>query len=577
MNSPYPRLVRSAALAALAGLLLSACGGGGGGGGGVTPPPPPPPTNVTISGKITFDRIGFDTTLGNGLNPTAPVESPARQVTVQAIDAGSQAVLATAATDTNGDYSVSVPSNRNLFIRARAEMIKTGTAPTWNFSVRNNMTAGKNDALYALDGNPASSGTANSTRNLRAPTGFGTNSYTGERAAAPFAILDTAFKAKELVLTAAPSAVFPELRLFWSDENKPNTNPNADPTFCPDSGDIITSSYIVFGANDVDDCNSPVATGIYLLGDFTIGDTDEFDESVIAHEFGHYVEDNFGRSDSIGGDHTGITTPLDLRVAFGEGWGDAFSGMVRNDPIYRDSFNGAQSEFNLNLEANVTVNEGWFSEASVWEILWDLFDATNEAGDTVTLGFPPLFAVMTGAETTTDAMTSIYTFITGLKAANPGSVAGINTLLNGEDIDGTGDFGTGETNFGGAAGLTSVYLDITLNVPKTDVCSRSPFGNTSSNKLGNRVFLRFNNDAQRLVTITATGSNGGGGMPATDPDIFVLRRGVLAAFGAGSTAGSETISQVALPAGLYIIEVYDFDVDGASNVPRCMTVSVTGT
>ena len=79
--------------------------------------------------------------------------------------------------------------------------------------------------------------------------------------------------------------------------------------------------------------------GIYILGDFTAlgGDTDEFDQSVIAHEFGHYVEDRFGRSDSIGGDHGGSATLLDLRVAFGEGWGNAFSGMVLGDPIYRDS------------------------------------------------------------------------------------------------------------------------------------------------------------------------------------------------------------------------------------------------
>lgn len=165
-------MLRPAALAVLAGMLLSACGGGGGGGGAGNPPP----VNVTITGRITFDRIGFDATADTGLNPTAPVESPARQVTVQAIDAGSNAMLAATTTDTNGNYSLSVPSNRNLFIRARAEMIKTAPAPTWNFSVRNNTSAGTTDALYALDGNSASSGTANSTRNLRAPTGFGTNS-----------------------------------------------------------------------------------------------------------------------------------------------------------------------------------------------------------------------------------------------------------------------------------------------------------------------------------------------------------------------------------------------------------------
>ena len=91
------------------------------------------------------------------------------------------------------------------------------------------------------------------------------------------------------------------------------------------------------------------------------------------------------------------------------------------------------------------------------------------------------------------------------------------------------------------------------------------------------MFLRFTNDAARLITIQATGANSGGGtIPATDPDIFVLRRGTLAAFGAG-TGSSETISQAALPAAVYIIEVYDFDVaEAVSNAPRCMTVAVTG-
>ena len=31
-------------------------------------------------------------------------------------------------------------------------------------------------------------------------------------------------------------------------------------------------------------------------------DTDEFDQHVIAHEFGHYIEHNFSRADNIGGE-----------------------------------------------------------------------------------------------------------------------------------------------------------------------------------------------------------------------------------------------------------------------------------
>lgn len=562
MNLPYLRWARSAAGVVSAAVLLAACGGGGGGGS-------PPPATVTISGRITFDRIPFSTTLGNGLNPAGTVESPAREVTVQAIDAGSNSVLATATTDDNGNYSVSVPSNRNLFIRARAEMIRTGTAPTWNFSVRNNANS---DALYALDGNAASSGVGNTTRSLRAPTGFGTTSYTSERAAAPFAILDTVFRAKQLVLTATPTTAFPALSLFWSEENRPTAG-----RFCPNDGDIGTSSYIVF-SGEQDDCTPPTndnPDGIYILGDFSAGDTDEFDEPVIAHEFGHYVEDRFGRSDSIGGEHGGSATPLDLRVAFGEGWGNAFSSMVRNDPIYRDSAQGIDADFQIDMETDDPLNEGWYSEASVEEILWDVFDPAND--DPLALGFAPIYAVMTGAEVQTDAVTSIFSFTTGLRVANPGSAVQIDALVDAENIHGTNDFGADETNDAGDPQiLADLFRPIALNAAPIAVCSRSPHGNTDANKVGNRVLLRFFNNAQRLVTITATGAqNGGGTVAATDPDIFVLQRGTLALFGV-ATGSTETISQQQLAAGTYVIELYDFDVAGAPSTPRCMTVSVTG-
>jgi hypothetical protein len=583
MNSPHSRLVRSATALVLASLVLSACGGGGGGGGST-----PPPVSVTISGRITFDRIGFDATLGNGLNPTAPVESPARQVTVQAIDAGNSSVLATATTDTNGNYSVSVPSGRNLFIRARAEMVKSDATPTWNFSVRNNTTAGTNDALYALDGSPASSGTADSTRNLRAATGFGTTSYTGTRAAAPFAILDTAYRAKELVLSAAPSTEFPELRMFWSDQNRPTAN-----RFCPDTGDIGTTSYQVFGTNDRDSCNQTNSDGIYILGDFAngAGDTDEFDQSVIAHEFGHYVEDKFGRSDSIGGQH-GNDLPLDLRVAFGEGWGDAFSGMVLGNSVYRDSQQGVTDDFSFDLEADADASdgatEGWFSEFSVGEILWDLFDPANEPGDTVALGFTPIFTAITSQMLKdTDALTSIFTFADALRAGTPSAAAGLDDLLAGENIHGTDDFGAGESNAGGATGILPIYKTIMLNQP-ISVCSRSPFGDDTTNKLGNRVFIRFDNDTSRAVAIQVDGAPAPMDPTttfATDPDVFVLRRGGLVQFGAStpagnaphSTPGHETISQFVLAAGTVIIEVYDFEMSLVTNPqPRCMTVQITG-
>ena len=214
---------------------LSACGGGGGGGG------QPPPASVTISGQITFDRIPFDADARQRAEPGRHGPAPARQVTVQAIAAAGGC---SARLDHDG-------YQRQLFVeravehepvhpRARRDDQDGRRADLEFLGPQQRRTR---DALYALDGDRASSGTANSTRNLNAPSGFGVTSYTGERAAAPFAILDTVFRAKELVLTAAPTTAFPALSLFWSDQNRPTAG-----RFCPDDGDIGTSSYIVFAA-----------------------------------------------------------------------------------------------------------------------------------------------------------------------------------------------------------------------------------------------------------------------------------------------------------------------------------------
>jgi hypothetical protein len=551
----------------IAAVGLSACGGGGGGDSDA--PPPPPGTMVTISGKITFDRIPFKTTVGDGLNFASPVESPVRNVVVEALDGSSSTVLATTSTNATGDYSVQVPAARSVRIRAKAQMLSS-TAPTMDFRVRNNKNAG---ALYALDGDAASSGTSNSTRNLRATSGWGGSSYTATRAAAPFAILDTVYRAKELIVTATPTASFPALNLYWSMDNK-----STEGVFCTDNGDIGTTFYT--GSGNADNCTpgGSIDAGIYVLGYLSagVGDTDEFDQHVIAHEFGHYIEDQFGRSDSVGGEHGGGQR-LDLRVAFGEGWGNAYSGMTLSDPVYRDSA-GTNSDGGLNLESDSTLAEGWFSEASAGEIIWDAFDSVADANDTVSLGFAPIFAVMTSAQVSTDAFTSIYSFATSLRAANAAAASGITALLSGESIFGTDEFGSGETNAGTSALSLPVYRTIALSDPTpTVLCTNASFG--KSNRLDNRRFLRFTVTNGAFVSFSAAGSTSGG-TAATDPDIIVYRDGNDLQLDGEDFKDDEPVevtAQTQLAAGTYAIEVYDYDLVQGPNTTSCMTVAVTGT
>jgi hypothetical protein len=499
--------------------------------------------NVIVSGKITFDRVPFQTAPLNGLNPAAPVESPARQVVVEAIDASNGSALASTTTDTNGDYALTVPANSNMFIRAKAQMLKSDAAPMWDFSVRNNTNS---DALYVLDGAAFDSGAGNSTRNLRAAIGWNGTAYTN-RAAAPFAILDTTYQAKELVLSGDPTAELPGLNLFWSVDNKPSAGP-----LCPDDGDIGTSFYIGEGAQDECTVARPIPAGIYILGDFTQGDTDEFDQHVVAHEFGHYFEDQFSRSDSIGGSH-GSGGRLDLRVAFGEGWGNAYAAMSLNNPAYRDSQQGAASEFGFNLEADSPTAEGWFSEFSVGEILFDIFDSTADGADNVSLGFAPIYAVMTGAQAETDALTSIFSFATALRAENGSQSGAIDVLLAGEGINGSGAFATGESNAGGNADALPLYVDVVPNQPVNDQCTNAASG--TYNAIGNRRFLRFSLAQAGLVTITVTGLPGSQATPPPDPDLSLWTSGRQ--IRSEDFGTQEALQQQPLSAGIHVLDIHE--------------------
>lgn len=540
---------------------------------------PPPPNTVVVTGAIKYQRVPFKSTLGAGLDPDAPVATPVRYAVVQVLrPAPDNTVLATTQTDSLGNYAVNVGENLNVRVRVSAQSLKTGVPPTWNFRVVDNTDS---DSLYVLDSAQFNTGAVLITpgHDLLAASGWTGSAYDDtKRAAAPFAILDTVIRSKDLVLGAAGNTIFKPLDLHWSTTNRP-----AGP-LCPKDGNISSSFYV--GAGAFDECVAPPAlgqplpAGIYILGELanSISDTDEFDEHVIAHEFGHYVEDSFSRSDSIGGIH-GPTSRLDLRVAFGEGWGDAYSAMALNDPVYRDSGSGLSDDFGFNVETDNggSVPDGWYSELSIAEVLFDLYDDATEPGDQVALGFAPLFAVMSGPQKNTDAFVSIFSFAAALRANNPNSAAAITTLLNSEGINGTDAFGTGETNGAGdTAAFLPVYRDIALGT-QVQVCSRNKFDSESLNKLGNRAFLRFDNPTSRNIVVTAIGATFGVGTEvAVDPDIYVWNRGALVVLGITPDPNSETTPQTQFPAGTYIIEVYDDQLAGIDTPPRCMTVSVTG-
>jgi PKD repeat protein len=553
-----------------------------------------PPTTVTVSGRITFERVPFSTTLGRGLNYPATFEAPAREVEVDLVQSSNQAILATTSTDANGNYSFNAPPNSSVIVRAKALTRHTGTATrpaSWDLRVRNNTNG---NALYVLDSSVFNTGSTNQTRNLTAATGWGggfAGVYTGTRAAAPFAVLDTLYEAAQFVITQGDSSMQlvgdRALSAYWSEQNVPS---EGDVT----AGQIGTTAYYPRGI-------AGIAPGIYVLGAAS-NDTDEFDAHVVAHEFLHYLEDVISRTDTVGGPHS-LDEWLDMRVAFSEGYGNAFSAMVLNDPVYRDSFGTAQSsDFHFSVESRTTRSPGWYSETSAQRILWDLFDSVNDGADAVSIGYGPMHQVFTSTLRDEVPLTSLFSFITALKQIPGVPAALVDQLVEAERVAGTSlgivsttmdAYATTETNSGvslsSADLVLPIYTPVTLNGSAVRVCTSSQIDTRDGvvdgtyNKLGNRRFLRFNVPSARTIRITSTCDSRTdvtcAGDPVPDPD-FVLTRAFDVTFAESSLPGREELVFDAT-AGDYVLEVYEWShVDFDESRPRrgrtCMTVNITG-
>jgi hypothetical protein len=564
LSSRSRRPTAGLALVALS-ACLTACGGGGSGSTTTAPSATAPAaSSVTLSGTASFDKVPFNSLSGTGLDFTRTTPAPARGVTIEAVGTAGQSVLATAVSDASGQYSLSVPANTDMFVRMKAELRRSGT-PSWQVTVRDN-TAG--DALYAVDTTSFNSGAAALRRDVHAGSGWTGSSYGGTRAAAPISVLDTAWQAMQVVLGAEPGIVFPELKMYWSARNVPcSEGANG---FCNGTasargrGEIGTSFY------------APIASqgaSIYVLGSAD-SDSDEFDQHVVAHEWGHYYQDNFSRDDSLGGPHS-LNERLDLRVAFSEGWGNAFAGMVKGDPVYRDSFGAQQrGDFSINVENNAVTFPGWFSEASVQSIFYDAFDAADDGVDTVSLGFAPIHAAMRGAIRSSASFTSIYALVNALRAAQPGQADAIGALATGQLVAVTpDDFGTGETNGGGDPLLNLPIFPLMTGGATRQVCSTLPTGGTSGmyNKLGNRRFLRFALPVSATVSVAARNGRSG-----TDPDIVLYAAGVERGRAESQASGSETLT-MPLQADTYVAEIYEYsNIEGTAPRGReCFDVTLT--
>ena len=555
-------------------LVLTACGGGGEGGSGGGSQPP---AAVTVSGVASFEfpapRLACD-----GLLLDNPQVRPIRGATVELVNAADNSRIGVTSSDESGFYSLTASAGSDVFVRVRSELKRSGS-PAWDVEVRNNTVnvsapLGQRP-LYFLD-SARFVANANTTRNLLASTGWDGARFSGPRAAAPFSVLDVQYKMMQsIVRNGDPAVSFPALDVFWSPDNRTSRgsgNLLAD----IDSGNIGTTFYLGGSIGS-----------LFLLGEDQV-DIDEFDDHVVAHEWGHYLEDRLSRTDTTGGQHA-PGDRLDMRLAFGEGFGNAISGIGLEDPVYCDTLwsGGVLRGFGFDLETVTAGLPGWFNEFSISGLLYDLWDEDVDGADTSSVGFAALYDVLTGEQRTTPAYTSVFTFFAALKALPGADTAFIDTLLNQELItaNGINAFAQGEVNdAGGRPDVLPVYTELALNM-STTICANSQFDNGRfGNKLGEFRFLSFDLQSAGPLDVTiatvAPPTVPSAGFDCTasltdpensthsDPDFQIRRNGELVAQGLSCTPNLEQGTTGTLAPGRYVMDLNDArHTDPDTNTP----------
>lgn len=453
-----------------------------------------------ISGRAFYQKI--DVT-NDGLDLSHPAMVPIRNGRVEVFDRASQSLVAVSDTDLNGKFEVPVPMSPNLTVRVLSRLrsgelrVSDNTNLNAAYMVTEDIDARETVGRVVLSENSRLSGAFN--------------------------ILEMIQRGNEAVRTADPNIVLaPQVTIFWSTGNTRR---------------LIGTTYF-----------NAVNNTAFVMGDRN-DDSDEFDDSVILHEYAHMLAARFSRDDSPGGFHA-LGDILDPRLAWSEGWANFFSCAVRNDPIYRDSRgpNGA-TVLRQDLE-NIPSEDrpGYWSETSVGTLLWDLVDDRVDAPDNVQYPFSLIWGAFTDLQR--DRFVYLPYYLERFLARNPAAVEPLRIMVQSRAINFQPNVRPSVTN------PFPRIIDIGESVTGT-VDSLTPKRN---NLMQSSHFLTFTtgggNASVRLDIIGPGPAESSG---ANDLDLFLLDANgrMLDRSDRGLNGQSELISY-RLPAGTYVVEVRSF-------------------
>jgi Family of unknown function (DUF5719) len=469
----------------------------------------------TVSGQAFYQKIDVTDA---GLDLSHPVMVPIRNARIEVFSRSSQSVVAVSETDSRGRFSAPVPFDANLTVRVISRLRSS------DLRVADNTNRNQLYAIAAdFDG-----------RNPH----FDLLLADTSRLSGAFNILETIERANDtLTTTADPNLVPPAPTIFWSTRNwagRGNIN-YAQGLIGTTTFNVGNNTAVVLG--DRNDHGNE-------------SDSDEFDDAVILHEYAHLLAVKFSRDDSPGGSHM-LGDMLDPRVAWSEGWANFFSSVVRNDPIWRDSRGpNGQNILRYDLEDNVPIGDrpGYWSEASVDTILWDLYDDHDDGADDVQYPFAEIWKAF--VELRNDRFVYLPYFLEHFINDNPSAADPIRNIVQSRSID----------------FQPNVRPSVTYPFPSPINIGSAVTGFVDSltSRRGNLVtsshFYSFSTTGGvASIRLDSTGLGPGGNPTANDLDLFLMdvNGRVIERSDSGSNGQSERIA-LKIPEGTYVVEIRSY-------------------
>jgi hypothetical protein len=297
--------------------------------------------DFTVTGRFRYQDLEIDLNGFTGVRPDRPI----RLADVLILDDVTGVVLAQGATDLNGEFSIAVSDNQ---IRTISVVVVANSSNT----------PGLYQAVMVL---------VSRTINGTTPHAFEGGLYPDH---SPNQNIDMGTAVAQYRAGGEPFNIYDNML---------------------DNADFLR---VVNGARPPASIKTITNFNINYAGDFAyhvsgrgvfLGQNYGYDDTIILHELGHYIERNFGDfDDNPGGAHFLGDSAQDPRLSWGEGWATFWGSHVRlwrgdlHPNVYVNSVGDStpnRISFSYDLEGR--RGEGASSENAVQSALWDMTDGPS--------------------------------------------------------------------------------------------------------------------------------------------------------------------------------------------------------